>query len=115
MNVTYNSKIDFVAAMIPMAMSWEIILDYLGGLSVITGVLTKEKQEGQRERCGHRSRGRSDTGLGTKTMWWPLEAGKRQEMDFLPKRLQKKLQALPIALFESKENDFGLQTFSTVR
>ena len=77
----YNSKIDFVAAMIPMAMSWG---DYPG--------LSRWAQ------CHHRGPHKRERGRSEGEMWsqkqrlewyrarnqttrWPLEAGKCQEMD----------------------------------
>lgn len=76
----YNSKIDFVAAMIPMAMSWG---DYPGFSQWV--------------QCHHRGPHKREAGRSGGAMWsqkqrsewyrarnqtmrWPLEAGKRQEM-----------------------------------
>lgn len=45
----------------PRTLSWEITLGDLGGPSVLTGVLIRGRQEGQRERKGEaRSRGVRD-------------------------------------------------------
>ena len=77
----YNSKIDFVAAMIPMAVSWG---DYPGFSRWVQCCHRgpHKRETGRSEGAMWSQKQRSERyGTRNQTMPWPLEAGKRQEMD----------------------------------
>lgn len=62
-----------------------MILDYPGGLNVITRVLTRGRLEGedQRRRCDHGKRSWRDVGTRAKEGGQPLEARKGKKMGSL--------------------------------